>query len=73
MLKLVTDNTEINGKLFEISGGWVAQTRWQRAGGHSFPNAKPYTPEDVVEKWRSITNFGQLSVRCIFGFCEPVV
>jgi multifunctional beta-oxidation protein len=37
-------------------GGWAAQTRWQRAGGHGFPVNK-LSPEAVVEKWGAITNF----------------
>jgi len=51
------DNAKTTGSLFEITGGWAAQTRWQRAGGHSFPNDKPFTPEDVLEKWSVLTNF----------------
>jgi multifunctional beta-oxidation protein len=38
-------------------GGWAAQTRWQRAGGHGFPHDKPYTIEDVFAKWDKITKF----------------
>ncbi|TFK72928.1 multifunctional beta-oxidation protein [Pluteus cervinus] len=45
------------GSLFEVLGGWAAQTRWQRSGGHGFPSDRPYTPEDVVAKWSDITNF----------------
>jgi len=52
------DNVDTSGALFEISGGWAAQTRWQRSGGHGFPHTKPYTPEDVVAKWGAITKFG---------------
>lgn len=55
-----SDNTDTSGCLFEISGGWAAQTRWQRAGGHGFPHTKPYTPEDAVAKWSVITNFGSV-------------
>lgn len=51
------DNQRTSGALFEVSGGWVAQTRWERSGGYSFPAKVPYTPEDVVAKWSSITNF----------------
>ncbi|KAJ3916589.1 peroxisomal hydratase-dehydrogenase-epimerase [Lentinula edodes] len=53
------DNDDVSGCLFELSGGWVAQTRWQRSGGYGFPTVKPYTPEDVVEKWKEITTFGK--------------
>ncbi|KAF8899950.1 multifunctional beta-oxidation protein [Gymnopilus junonius] len=48
------DNDDTSGALFEILGGWAAQTRWQRAGGQSFPSTKPYTIEDVFSKWRKL-------------------
>ncbi|KAF9565233.1 multifunctional beta-oxidation protein [Agrocybe pediades] len=51
------DNEETTGGLFEILGGWAAQTRWQRSGGYGFPTTKPYTIEDVFAKWNKITNF----------------
>jgi len=51
------DNEKTSGSLFEVLGGWAAQTRWQRAGGIGFPTKKPYTPEDVIANWGVITNF----------------
>ncbi|KAI9511841.1 peroxisomal hydratase-dehydrogenase-epimerase [Russula earlei] len=51
------DNEETTGSLFEISGGWAAQTRWQQAGGYGFPVNKQLTPEDIIAKWETITNF----------------
>jgi multifunctional beta-oxidation protein len=53
-------NTETTGQLFEISGGWAAQTRWQRTGGYGFPTNKVLTPEDIISKWDVFTNFGML-------------
>ncbi|EGO24290.1 hypothetical protein SERLADRAFT_415443 [Serpula lacrymans var. lacrymans S7.9] len=50
-------NTETTACLFEIRGGWAAQTRWQRAGGYGFPSNKNLTPEDVIAKWDAFTNF----------------
>ncbi|CAE6462285.1 unnamed protein product [Rhizoctonia solani] len=50
-------NEETTGALFEVTGGWAAQTRWQRAGGHGFPQNKELTPEAVISKWKVITNF----------------
>ena len=55
------DNTETSGCIFEISGGWAAQTRWQRTAGHGFPHDSVYTPEDVVAKWKDITTFDSRS------------
>lgn len=51
------DNVSTTGQLFEIQAGWAAQTRWQRSGGHGFPHDKPYTIEDVLSKWKKITDF----------------
>jgi multifunctional beta-oxidation protein len=51
------ENTKTTGSLFEIMGGWAAQTRWQRAGGYGFPVKKVLTPEDVISKWDVFTNF----------------
>ncbi|KAN0066359.1 hypothetical protein ACQY0O_000453 [Thecaphora frezii] len=50
-------NTQHSQRLFEVSGGWIAATRWQRAGGHAFSHGKPATPEKVVKKWNKITDF----------------
>lgn len=60
MLNAWLANEETTGALFEISGGWAAQTRWQRAGGHGFPVNRQLTPEDVASKWKIISNFGKL-------------
>ncbi|KAG8905550.1 hypothetical protein FRB99_008749 [Tulasnella sp. 403] len=39
------------------AGGWCAQVRWQRSGGHGFPHNKPPTPEQVISQWGRITGF----------------
>ncbi|KAF9790898.1 multifunctional beta-oxidation protein [Thelephora terrestris] len=55
---LISDaNEDTTGALFEITGGWAAQTRWQRSGGHGFPINKQLTPEDIASKWKIISNF----------------
>jgi len=51
------DNEETSGSLFEVLGGWAAQTRWQRAGGYGFSTKKPLQPEDIAAKWANIINF----------------
>ncbi|KZV83142.1 NAD(P)-binding protein, partial [Exidia glandulosa HHB12029] len=50
-------NEETTGSLFEVGGGWAAQTRWQRAYGYGFPHNKELTPEAIISKWNVITNF----------------
>jgi len=54
-------NQETNGKLFEVYGGWAAEVRWQRSGGHGFPHNKELTPEAVISKWDLITGFCERS------------
>ncbi|KAI0316562.1 peroxisomal hydratase-dehydrogenase-epimerase [Amylostereum chailletii] len=51
------DNEDTSGALFEVSGGWAAQVRWQLAGGHGFSVRKTLSPEDIISKWDIITNF----------------
>lgn len=51
------ENEETTGSLFEVSGGWAAQVRWQLAGGHGFPVNKRLSPEDIISKWHIITDF----------------
>ena len=45
------------GRLFEATGRWHGEVRWQRAGGHTFPLDTPLTPEAVQSEWKSITSF----------------
>lgn len=54
-----TGNEETTGDLFEVLGGWAAQTRWQRSGGFGFSPKQPFTPEDVIAKWKNITEFSK--------------
>lgn len=65
-----TENEDTTGSLFEILGGWAAQTRWQRAGGYGFPTKTYPTPEDIVSKWSNITDFGQSrQLQCRIDYC----
>ncbi|PWZ02886.1 putative multifunctional beta-oxidation protein [Testicularia cyperi] len=50
-------NEENTQGLYEVSGGWVAAVRWQRAGGHAFSHGKPCNPEKIVKKWSRISDF----------------
>lgn len=57
-------NEDATGGLFEIMGGWAAQTRWQKTGGHGFPVNRALTPEAVISKWDAITNFCKCTGLC---------
>ena len=53
---LCHDDCEATGSLFEVGGGWMAQTRWERSEGVGF-SADGYTIEQVAANWSQITNF----------------
>jgi multifunctional beta-oxidation protein len=58
-----SDN-DTTGGLFEVTGGWASQLRWQLAGGHGFSVKKALLPEDIIAKWGKITDF---STSAIYG------
>jgi hypothetical protein len=37
----------------------MGQTRLQLSGGYCFPAGEASTPEDIVSKWDTITDFGE--------------
>lgn len=47
----------VTGKLFEVGGGWVSQTRWEQTDGVFFRN--DFTPEDLQAKWDEVTSFAK--------------
>lgn len=49
------ESCPVNGRLFEASGGWVSQTRWEQSEGVFF--REDFTAEDVVSRWDEITDF----------------
>ncbi|KAI5452980.1 hypothetical protein NCC49_006513 [Naganishia albida] len=54
---LSSEDCPVSGTIYEIMAGWAAQVRWERTGGHCFPNDRKLQPEDVVAQWKTITNF----------------
>ncbi|EJD39933.1 NAD(P)-binding protein, partial [Auricularia subglabra TFB-10046 SS5] len=51
------DVGETNGALVEVGERWAGQRRWLRSGGHSFRHDQRLTPEAVIQKWSSITDY----------------
>ena len=43
------------GKLFEVGGGWVSQTRWEQTEGVFFRN--DYSVEELQARWPDATSF----------------
>lgn len=57
---LSSDDCPVTGTIYEVMAGWAAQVRWERTGGHCFPNDRKLQPEDVLAEWKKITNFSEL-------------
>jgi (3R)-3-hydroxyacyl-CoA dehydrogenase / 3a,7a,12a-trihydroxy-5b-cholest-24-enoyl-CoA hydratase / enoyl-CoA hydratase 2 len=45
----------VTGKLFEVGGGWVCQTRWEQTQGVFFRDE--FTAEELQGKWDEATSF----------------
>ncbi|CAO3632127.1 unnamed protein product [Cunninghamella echinulata] len=54
---LCHENTEENGGVFEVGGGFVSKLRWERSAGSVFKADETFTPDAVSAKWEEITSF----------------
>jgi 3-hydroxyacyl-CoA dehydrogenase/3a,7a,12a-trihydroxy-5b-cholest-24-enoyl-CoA hydratase len=52
---LTHEDSKITGRLFEVGGGWVSETRWQQTEGHFFMD--DYSVEDLESRWDDATSF----------------
>ena len=52
---LAHETCPVNGKLYEVGGGWVSQTRWEQTQGVFFEH--DYSIEDLQAKWEQANSF----------------
>ena len=45
----------MTGRIFEVGGGWVCETRWEQTEGVFFEN--DFTAEELVAHWDEATSF----------------
>jgi len=45
------------GRVYEAGGGWFAEVRYLRSPGVFFDIDKPYTIEDLRDRWSEVTSF----------------
>ena len=55
VIVLAHESAPATGKLFEVGGGWVSQTRWEQTQGVFFRES--FSAEDLVAQWAQVTSF----------------
>lgn len=54
---LGSEACEETAGLFEVGGGWIGKTRWERSLGVGFDPEAGFSPEDVAAHWQQISDF----------------
>ena len=52
---LCHEGSTVNGRLFEVGGGWVTETRWEQTEGVFFRD--DFSAEDLAGRWDAATSF----------------
>ena len=54
---LVHKDSEENGSIFEVGGGWAGKIRWQRAKGLLLKADDSYTASAILNKWDQVGDY----------------
>ena len=54
---LGSDACQETSGLFEVGGGWIGKTRWERSLGVGFDPEAGFSPDDVAAHWQQICDF----------------
>ncbi|WP_428394386.1 SDR family oxidoreductase [Lichenicoccus sp.] len=55
VILLTHEGASATGRLFEVSGGWVSETRWEQTQGVFFQDE--FTAEELSSRWAEATSF----------------
>ncbi len=55
IILLTHETSDVTGRLFEVGGGWVSETRWEQTQGVFFQDA--FSAEDLQARWGDATSF----------------
>lgn len=57
VLKLVSEDCDVSGQLFEVGGGCISRLRWERSEVVRFDPSSGYTVEDLEASWDVLQRF----------------
>lgn len=52
---LCREQSMVTGRIFEVGGGWICETRWEQTEGAFFQS--DFSAEDLAERWEEATSF----------------
>ena len=52
---LCHEESTVTGRIFEVGGGWVSETRWEQTEGVFFKD--DFSAEDLATQWNEVTSF----------------